>query len=183
MHAICVFCGSNAGNNPAFVQAAREVGAELGKRKLTLVYGGGGKGMMGAVADGALQAGGKVISIIPHWLVEKEAAHQGVTEMIRVDTMLERKQRMVELADAFVVLPGGLGTLDELFEIATWSQLAADGKGKPQGILNVAGYYDPIVAWLTLAVAEGFISSDTPGMPIVDTQVRSLLTILTHRIG
>ena len=180
MHAICVFCGSNAGNNPAFVEAARAVGEELGKRSLTLVYGGGGKGMMGAVADGALAAAGKVISVIPHWLIEKESAHKGVTRMIRVETMLERKARMIELADAFLVLPGGLGTLDELFEIATWSQLAPQGTEKHQGIFNVAGYFYPIAQWLDNAVAQGFIRSDTPGMPLVSSNLTTLLEHFLH---
>lgn len=176
--AICVFCGSAPGNRPEFVAAARETGAALADRGLTLVYGGGGKGMMGAVADGALARGGQVIGVIPHWMMEKEAAHPGVQRMIEVQTMLERKTRMAELSDAFLVLPGGLGTLDELFEMATWSQLRLHGRPKPCGILNVSGYYDPLGAWLEAAVDAGFIRRDTPGRPLLFDALEPLLSAL-----
>ncbi len=163
--AICVFCGSAPGNRPEYLLGARETGAALAARGVTLVYGGGGKGMMGAVADGAIEAGGQVIGVIPSWMVEKEAAHRGVHRMIEVETMLERKSRMAELSDAFLVLPGGLGTLDELFEMATWSQLHLHGRIKPMGVLNTAGFYDHLQQWLERAVSDGYIRSETPGMP------------------
>ncbi|MCC7387536.1 MAG: TIGR00730 family Rossman fold protein [Phycisphaerales bacterium] len=178
--AICVFCGSAAGNRPEYIQTARETGAALAARGIALVYGGGGRGMMGAVADGALEAGGQVIGVIPSWMVEKEAAHKGVHRMIEVETMLERKGRMAELSDAFLVLPGGLGTLDELFEMATWAQLHLHGRIKPIGVLNSGGFYDHLRRWVERAVADGFIRSETPGMarfgeelgPLLDGLVR-----------
>lgn len=173
--AVCVFCGSAPGTRPEYVQAARETGAALAARGCAVVYGGGGKGMMGAVADGALEAGGQVIGVIPSWMVEKEAAHRGVQRMIEVDTMLERKTRMAELSDAFLVLPGGLGTLDELFEMATWSQLHLHGRVKPLGILNVGGYYDALVAWVERATADGFIREETPGRPHWGTTLGAVL--------
>jgi len=176
---IGVFCGSASGNRPEYVVAAREVGAALADRGITLVYGGGGKGMMGAVADGALEAGGEVIGVIPSWMMEKEAAHPGVQQMIQVSTMLERKARMAELSDAFLVLPGGLGTLDELFEMATWSQLRLHGRPKPCGMYNVAGYFDHLVAWIDVAVRDGFIRGDTPGLPHIDTSLGTLLERLS----
>lgn len=173
--AICVFCGSSAGSRPEYVAAAQETGAALAARGLTLVYGGGGKGMMGAVADGVLNAGGQVIGVIPSWMVEKEAAHKGVQRMIEVDSMLERKTRMAELSDAFLILPGGLGTLDELFEMATWSQLHLHGRIKPIGILNTGGFYDHLQLWLSRAVADGFVRADTPGMPTISAELGTLL--------
>lgn len=175
VRAICVFCGSSAGNRPEYVEAARATGAALAERNITLVYGGGGKGMMGAVADGALEAGGQVIGVIPSWMIDKEAAHQGVQRMIEVETMLERKTRMAELSGAFLVLPGGLGTLDEMFEMQTWSQLHLHGHTKPLGILNVAGYYDDLSRWFDRAVADGFIRNATPGMPTTSSDLHSLL--------
>ena len=177
--AICVFCGSSAGNRPEYLVAGRECGAALAARGITLVYGGGGKGMMGAVADGVLQGGGQVIGIIPSWMVEKEAAHKGVQRMIEVETMLERKTRMAELSDAFLILPGGLGTLDELFEMSTWSQLHLHERPKPIGVLNIAGYYDQLEAWLDRAVEDGYIYSDTPGLPGFGPSVAELLDRLT----
>ncbi|MBK7404509.1 MAG: TIGR00730 family Rossman fold protein [Phycisphaerales bacterium] len=183
MRAIGVFCGSGPGNLPEYVDAAREVGAALAAREITLVYGGGGKGMMGAVADGALSAGGQVIGVIPSWMVEKEAAHPGVQQMIQVGTMLERKARMAELSDAFLVLPGGLGTLDELFEMATWSQLRLHGRVKPCGLLDVAGYYGHLSAWLERAVGDQFIRGDTPGLPLVGDSVGGLLEELLRAIS
>lgn len=165
MGAVCVFCGSGPGRRPEYLAAGRETGREIARRGLTLVYGGGGKGMMGAVADGALEAGGRVIGVIPYWMMAKEAAHPGATEMVQVSTMLERKQEMADRSDAFVVLPGGLGTLDELFEMATWSQLRLHGVRKPLGIVNTSGYFDALLAWLDRAVEDGYVSPDTQGLP------------------
>ncbi len=178
VRAIGVFCGSGAGNRPEYVEAARETGAALAERGITLVYGGGGKGMMGAVADGALEAGGEVIGVIPSWMIEKEAAHQGVQRMIEVETMLERKTQMAELSGAFLVLPGGLGTLDEMFEMQTWSQLHLHGYIKPLGIFNVAGYFDDLWRWFDRAVADEFILSETPGMPTTSSDLHVLLDAL-----
>jgi uncharacterized protein (TIGR00730 family) len=175
INAVCVFCGSSAGNRPEYVEAARATGAALAARGLTLVYGGGGKGMMGAVADGALDAGGEVIGVIPSWMVEKEAAHQGVQRMIEVETMLERKTRMAELSGAFLVLPGGLGTLDELFEMATWSQLRLHGQRKPLCILNLQGYYDDLCRWFERAIEDGYVGKSTPGLPISSDDLGTLL--------
>lgn len=176
--AICVFCGSSSGGRPEYVAAARETGAALASRGITLVYGGGGKGMMGAVADGALGAGGEVIGVIPSWMMAKEAAHPGVQRMIEVGSMLERKTRMAELSDAFLVLPGGLGTLDELFEMATWSQLRLHGRAKPLGVLNVAGYYDDLRCWVDRAIADGFVGGSTPGRPVWGADLADLLPAL-----
>jgi uncharacterized protein (TIGR00730 family) len=178
--AIGVFCGSAPGRRAEYVAAARETGAALAARGITLVYGGGGKGMMGAVADGALAAGGEVIGVIPTWMMEREAAHPGVERMIGVRTMLERKTRMAELSDAFLVLPGGLGTMDELFEMATWSQLRLHGRPKPCGILNVAGYYDHLGEWLAAAIREKFVHPDTPGRPVLSGSLAELVDWLTH---
>lgn len=173
--AVCVFCGSSQGNRPEYIQAARDTGAALAARGITLVYGGGGKGMMGAVADGVLDAGGQAIGVIPSWMVEKEAAHPGVQQMIEVETMLGRKTRMAELSDAFLVLPGGLGTLDEFFEMATWSQLHLHGRPKPIGVLNVQGCFDHLRGWIERAVEDGFVRSDTQGMPRFLGRVPELL--------
>ncbi len=178
VRSIGVFCGSSAGNRPEYVEAARATGAALASRELTLVYGGGGKGMMGAVADGALDAGGQVIGVIPSWMVKKEAAHQGVQQMIEVETMLERKTRMAELSEAFLVLPGGLGTLDELFEMATWAQLHLHDAPKPTGVLNVACYYSHLQEWFRQSVSDGFVPVATPGMPVFDEQIDDLLDLL-----
>lgn len=176
--AVCVFCGSSSGSRPEYVAAARETGAALAARGITLVYGGGGRGMMGAVADGALGAGGEVVGVIPSWMMTKEAAHPGVQRMLEVDSMLERKTRMAELSDAFLVLPGGLGSLDELFEMATWSQLHLHGRAKPLGVLNVAGYYDDLRRWFDRAMADGFVGCSTPGRPVWSEELAELLGAL-----
>ncbi|GIK18774.1 MAG: TIGR00730 family Rossman fold protein [Leptolyngbya sp. PLA2] len=173
--AVAVFCGSGLGARPEYAESARAVGCALAKRGVTLVYGGGGKGMMGALADGTLAGGGRVVGVIPHWMMEKEAAHTGVAEMRVVETMLERKTMMAELADAFLVLPGGLGTMDELFEMLTWSQLRLHGRSKPTGILNVAGFYDHLRDWLARATHDGYIRESSAGLPIIDDDADRLL--------
>lgn len=175
INAVCVFCGSSSGKKPEYIAAARATGAALATRGLTLVYGGGGKGMMGAVADGVLEAGGQAIGVIPSWMVEKEAAHKSVQRMIQVETMLERKTRMAELSDGFLVLPGGLGTLDELFEMATWAQLKLHGRGKPMGLVNTLGYFDALHTWFERAVEDGFIPGATPGLPIIGTEPMTVI--------
>ncbi len=158
MKSVCVYCGSNAGAKPAYAQAARALGARIAGEGLALVYGGGNVGLMGQVADAALDAGGEVIGVIPRHLVEWEVAHRGVSELVVVDSMHARKQRMFELADAFVALPGGFGTLDEMFEMLTWRQL---GLGhKPCAFLDVAGFWQPLVAMLDTMVRERFLHAD-----------------------
>lgn len=155
MDRICVFCGSSPGASPAFAAAARELGAALARRGIELVTGGGSVGLMGEVADAALAAGGRAIGVIPESLVLRELAHPRLTELHVVPTMHQRKAKMVELSSAFVTLPGGLGTLDETFEMLTWAQLGIHHK--PVGLLNVAGYYSPLLAFLDSAVEEGFV--------------------------
>jgi uncharacterized protein (TIGR00730 family) len=155
IRSICVFCGSSLGVAPVYREAAREVGGLLGRRDIELVYGGGHVGLMGVVADACLEAGGRVIGVIPQALADKELAHMGLTELRVVGSMHERKAAMAELSDAFLALPGGYGTWDELFEALTWSQLGI--QSKECGLLNVNGYYDPMIAMVERAVAEGFV--------------------------
>jgi uncharacterized protein (TIGR00730 family) len=155
MRRVCVFCGSSPGANPVYLDAARAMGRALAERKIGLVYGGGSTGLMGAVADAALAAGGEVIGVIPRALQLRELAHAGLTHLHVVGSMHERKARMAELAHGFVALPGGLGTLEELAEILTWAQLGLHAR--PVGLLDVAGYWAPIAAFLDHAVQEGFV--------------------------
>ncbi|HEV8262993.1 MAG TPA: TIGR00730 family Rossman fold protein, partial [Burkholderiales bacterium] len=152
MRRICVFCGSNAGARSEYAEAARELAIALVERKLGIVYGGGNVGLMGVLADAALERSGEVIGVIPQSLLDKEVGHRGVTELLVVETMHERKALMNDLSDAFIALPGGFGTFDEFFEVLTWSQLGFHGK--PCALLNVAGYYDRMLAMLDHAVAE-----------------------------
>jgi uncharacterized protein (TIGR00730 family) len=170
---VCVFCGSNAGSRPEYSAAAREVGKELARRGVEMVYGGGSVGLMGVAADAALAAGGKVIGIIPRGLRTRELVHEGVTSIIEVESMHARKSRMVELADAFVALPGGIGTLDELFETWTWLQLGIHRK--PIGLLNVAGYFDRLLAFLDHARDERFLRSVHLDSLLVEDNVERLL--------
>jgi uncharacterized protein (TIGR00730 family) len=155
---VCVYCGSSAGNDPRFAAVARDFGAMLARARIGVVYGGGRVGLMGAVADAALEAGGEVIGIIPRFLQEREVAHLGVDLRV-VESMHERKQLMSELSDAFVALPGGFGTFEEFFEIVTWVQLRLIDA--PCIIANVDGYYDALVALIDGAVANGFINPAT----------------------
>jgi uncharacterized protein (TIGR00730 family) len=155
MKRICVFCGSSTGARPAYADAARLLAAELARRKLGLVYGGGAVGLMGVLADAALAEGGEVIGVIPAPLASREIAHKGVTDLRVVASMHERKATMASLVDGFIALPGGLGTLEETLEILTWSQLGIHRK--PVGVLNVEGYYDGLLRLLTHGVREGFI--------------------------
>ena len=155
MFRLCVFCGSASGVRPAYLAAARELGRLLGERGAGLVYGGASVGLMGALADAALAAGAEVDGVIPRALVEREIAHAGLTRLHVVEGMHARKARMAELADAFVALPGGLGTLEELFEVWTWAQLGVHDK--PLALLDVDGYFAPLLAFLAHAEAEGFV--------------------------
>ena len=152
---VCVFCGSSFGDDPRFRAAAQDTGREIARRGWTLVYGGAHVGLMGAVADAALGAGGRVIGVIPRFLHEREVGHDGITSLEIVASLTERKLRMGELSDAFLSLPGGIGTLDELFEAWSWSQVGL--QHKPNGLLNVGGYYDPLLAFLDRAAAAGFM--------------------------
>lgn len=153
---ICVFCGSSPGTRPLYREVATRLGHELAARHVSLVYGGGGIGLMGAVADGVLAGGGEVYGVIPNGLASKEVAHHALTRLEVVGTMHERKARMAELADAFLALPGGMGTFDELFEILTWAQLGIHRK--PIGLLNIDHYFDPLLHMVEHAVGEGFVS-------------------------
>ena len=155
MERVCVFCGASPGRSPAYLEAARAFGTEAAGRGLGLVYGGGRVGMMGAVADAALAAGGEAVGVIPRELVQRELAHEGVTELRVVDSLHERKAMMAGLADAFVALPGGFGTLDELLEQLTWSQLGLHAK--PIGLFDVEDYWRPLIALARHATAEGFV--------------------------
>jgi len=155
MERVCVFCGSSAGGRPEYRACAEELGRELVRRKMGLVYGGGNVGLMGAIADAVLAAGGEAIGVIPEHLMSREIGHKGLTELHIVRSMHERKALMADLADAFIALPGGFGTLEELFEILTWSQLGLHRK--PCGMLNVLEYYTPLLAMLDHAVNEGFL--------------------------
>ncbi len=155
MKSIGVYCGANAGDNPLFTQKAQELGAMLAKESITLVYGGGKVGLMGVIADAVLENGGEVIGVIPHFLSHKEIEHTGVTQMHYTETMHERKMKMYDLAEAFIAMPGGFGTLDEVFEMATWSQLGLHQR--PIGFLNTAGFYDSLLSFLDHAVETDFL--------------------------
>jgi uncharacterized protein (TIGR00730 family) len=152
---VCVFCGSAPGRRDLYAKAAQTLGQALVQRGLGLVYGGGHIGLMGILADAVMAAGGRAVGVIPRSLVDKELAHSGLTELHIVGTMHERKALMADLSDAFIALPGGFGTADELFEILTWAQLGVHAK--PIGLLNVAGFFDPLLAWLDDTVREGFL--------------------------
>src|SRR5271165_2701018 len=152
---ICVFCGSNPGINPAYREAAVAMGQLLAQRRIELVYGAGNIGLMGVLADAVLAAGGKVIGVIPEALMAKEVGHDGLTELRVVGSMHERKAIMSDLSDAFIAMPGGFGTFEEFCEVVTWSQLGI--QSKPCGLLNVEGYYDPLLELFDRAVREGFL--------------------------
>lgn len=173
---ICVFCGSQQGQRGEYAQAAACVGRLLAERRLGLVYGGGHIGLMGVLADAALAAGGEVIGVIPQMLVDRELAHPRLTELRIVRSMHERKALMAELADAFVALPGGLGTFEELCEVLTWAQLGLHGK--PCGCLNVCGYFDPLAALLDRAMAEGFLQAPHRQLLRIEADPQSLLAAL-----
>jgi hypothetical protein len=170
---ICVFCGSSYGDDARFLAAAGAVGCAIANRGWTLVYGGGRVGLMGALADAAMEAGGRVIGVIPRFLYEREVGHDGLTELEIVATLTERKVRMGDLADAFLTLPGGIGTMDELFEALSWAQLGLEAK--PNGLLNVNGYYDELIAFLERATQSGFIKAQHRGMLRVASNVEELL--------
>jgi uncharacterized protein (TIGR00730 family) len=179
MRSVCVFCGSSAGSDPAYADAARALGTEIARRGLRLVYGGGSIGLMGVVADGALGAGGEVFGVLPAALFQREVAHAGLTRLYDVATMHERKALMAELSDAFIAMPGGYGTLDELFEMTTWTQLGI--QCKPVGLLDVAGYFEGLRTFLGRACADGFLTPAHAGLLSYDTSVPRLLDALAAR--
>ena len=158
MRSVCVYCGSNAGSRPVYAERAAALGTRLAQEGFALVYGGGNVGLMGVVADAALAAGGEVVGVIPEQLVNWEVAHRGVTRLEVVANMHERKARMFDLSDAFVALPGGFGTMDEMFEMLTWRQLGLGDK--PCAFLDVDGFYAPLVAMMDRMVSERFLHAD-----------------------
>lgn len=173
MKRICVYCGSNPGSDPAFANAARELGKLLTARGLGLVYGAGNVGLMGIIADAVLQEGGEVIGFIPQALEEKELAHTGITELVVVDSMHERKQLMADRADGFIAMPGGIGTLEEVIEVFTWLQLRFHAK--PVGLLNTAGFYDPLMTFLDQVCEQQFLKREQLDMLIVSDSPTELL--------
>jgi len=174
MKSLCIFCGSSGGTKPLYLESARAVGAALAREKITVVYGGASVGVMGAIADGALSAGGRAIGVIPESLFSKEVAHEGLTTLHRVRSMHERKTLMYDLADGFIALPGGLGTLEEIFEIMTWAQLGLHQK--PCGFLNVDGYFDALIQFLDRTVIEGFLKPKHRRLVLVENSLKKLLT-------
>lgn len=170
---VCVYCASHDGRRPEYALAARQLGTLIARRGSALVYGGGGSGLMGALADAALEAGGEVIGVMPHALVQREAAHQRLTALHVVDSMHERKAMLAELADAFVVLPGGLGTLEEFFETWTWAQLGVHHKAV--GLLNVEHYWQSLMTMLEHVEAEGFLRGTPSEWLVMDADPATLL--------
>jgi uncharacterized protein (TIGR00730 family) len=175
---VCVFCGSRRGRKAEYQELAVLLGRRLAADGTTLVYGGGSVGLMGSVADAVMAAGGSVIGVIPEALATKEVAHAGVTELRVVPSMHARKAMMADLSEAFIALPGGLGTFDELFEILTWAQLGIHAK--PVGLLNVAGYFDALLALVDHSIAEGFIHDDQRGLFVAGGTIDELLASLAR---
>ena len=178
---LCVFCGSSHGANPAYAEAAKTAGNELARRGIGLVYGGGNVGLMGVIADAVLAAGGDVIGVIPEALMAKEVGHRGLPDLRVVKTMHERKALMAELSDGFVALPGGVGTFEEFFEIVTWAQLGLHSK--PCALLNVNGFYDPLLRLMDHAIAERFVKPKQRDLVLVDADFSALLDrMATHHV-
>jgi uncharacterized protein (TIGR00730 family) len=173
MKRVCVFCGSSTGSPPHYARTAAALGTLLAERGLGAVFGGGKIGLMGVLADAALAAGGEVIGVIPEGLRQRELGHDGVSELHVVGSMTERKQLMAELADGFIALPGGMGTLDELFEMLTWSQLGLHAK--PCGLVNESGFYDPLLAFLERGERDGFIRPEHRALLLVESAPAPLL--------
>ena len=178
MHSVCVFCGSNPGTDPAYTEAARSLGRMLAEANVRLVFGGGHVGLMGVVSNAALEAGGDIVGVIPKFLVERELAHEGLTDLRIVGSMHERKAMMSDLSEGFIALPGGTGTLEEFFEVLTWAQLGEHQK--PCGLLNVAGYFDPLLTVFDQMVAKGFLSPSNRDLVLVDSDTDGLLQKLDH---
>lgn len=178
LRSIAVFCGSSRGDDPDFAMQARQLGEDLALRGIEVVYGGAMVGLMNEVAEGALSAGGRIIGVMPRFLADKEIAHQCLTEMVLVDSMHERKMAMNERSDGVIALPGGYGTLDELFEMVTWAQLGLHFK--PIGILNTKGFYDPLIAQVGMMTRHGFLKAVHRDMLIVSDEISSLLHSMQH---
>ena len=176
MKRICVFCGSSAGSQPEYRACAEQLGAELTRRKIALVYGGGNVGLMGAIADSVLEAGGEAVGVIPEHLMSREIGHNRLTKLHIVRSMHERKALMSDLSDAFIALPGGFGTLEEFLEVLTWSQLGLHAK--PCGIVNVLGYYTPLLAMLDHAVEERFLKPQNRALVLARDTPAELLKAL-----
>lgn len=174
MKSICVYCASSLGNNPIFAEQAYELGKTLSEHGITLVYGGAKVGLMGIVADGSLTNGGNVVGIIPEFLAAKEIKHDQLQELIVVETMHERKALMQEKSDGFIALPGGFGTMEELFEILTWGQLSLHKK--PIGILNVGGYYDSLIQLIDTMIDSGLLKEEYKNMVLVSDSIDDLLS-------
>jgi uncharacterized protein (TIGR00730 family) len=173
LKSVCVFCGSNSGARDTYAEAARDLGRLLAERGITLVYGGAAIGLMGAVADGALAAGGRVVGIMPRALIAREIGHPGLSELRMVESMHQRKALMADLSDGFIGLPGGVGTMEEVFEMWTWGQLG--DHGKPVGLLNVDGFFDALLAFVTHQTNELFMRPAHREMLLVDKSAESLL--------
>lgn len=178
MRSVCVFCGSSRGIDPDYTEAARSLGRTLAEANVRLVFGGGHVGLMGVLSNAALEAGGEVIGVIPGFLVERELAHSGLSDLRIVGSMHERKALMSDLSDGFITLPGGTGTLEEFFEVLTWAQLGEHEK--PCGLLNVAGYYDPLLAVFDHMVDNGFLSQSNRALLLVESEPGRLLQRLDH---
>ncbi len=176
MKSVCVFCGSSPGVNGDYLKTARDLGQLLAMRGITTVYGGASVGVMGALADGALDAGGRVIGIIPESLVSRELAHKSLHELKVVGTMHQRKAMMNDLSDGFISLPGGIGTLEELFEVLSWAQIGIHRK--PCGLLNAAGYYDRLLDFLDYAVSQGFVGPNQRELLLVEEDPEALLGLM-----
>ena len=176
MKSVCVFCASSRGRDPRFMAAATELGTSLARRGLGVVYGGAHVGLMGAVADAALAAGGSVIGIMPRSMADREVAHTGLTQLHLVTTMHERKAMMATLSDAFIALPGGYGTMDEFFEALTWAQLGYHAK--PCVLVNIAGFFDPLLHFLEGAVREGLLHPGNRSLILVADSVESALRLV-----
>ncbi len=176
IESVGVFCGSRSGNNPIFAGAASQLGSLLAQKKIKLVYGAGNIGLMGVIADACLASNGYVIGVIPTKLVQKEVAHKGLTEIFVVDSMHERKALMASRSDAFIALPGGFGTCDELFEILTWAQLGIHHN--PIGILNTDGFFDPLLAWIDQMIEQGFVKPKFRQLLLVASKPDELLDLI-----
>jgi uncharacterized protein (TIGR00730 family) len=172
MKSVLVYCGSSSGTNPIYAEMAEMLGVELVKRKMKLIYGGGSVGLMGVIADSVMENGGEVIGVIPSFLDAMEVGHPSLTETHVVESMHERKAKMETLADGIITLPGGFGSMDELFEIVTWSQLGLHKK--PIGILNVNGYYNALIQQLDIMVKEGFLKQSNRDILIIDDSIENL---------
>jgi len=177
-HSVCVYCGSAKGNNPVYADAAKALGRALVKHNLSLVYGGGHVGLMGIVADAVLDAGGEVTGVIPKALMDTEVGHERLTRLLVVKDMHERKALMAEHADGFIAMPGGIGTLEELFETLTWAQLGFHEK--PIGLLNVASFYDPLIEFLRHQTSQGFLRAEHKDLLLVETEPDPLIAQLKN---